>query len=57
MSATLNDHILEAIDRVSDWELPAHELAHVIVETATALAGRWHEDDDLTTSIHTALHG
>jgi hypothetical protein len=57
MSAQLNDHIQEAIDRVSEWEIPAPELPHVLEETAIALAGRWLDEDDLTVSIHTALHG
>lgn len=57
MSARLHDHILEALDRVAEWDVPAPELPHVIEETATALAGRWLDEDDLATAIHTALHG
>jgi hypothetical protein len=57
MTTLLHDHVKEAIDRVSDWDLPAPDLARVIAETATALAGRWLDEDDLTAAIHTALHG
>ena len=57
MSVQLHDHIQEAIDRVSEWDVPAASLPFVIEETATALAGRWLDEDDLTAAIHTALHG
>ncbi|MEM6483967.1 MAG: hypothetical protein AAF662_03130 [Pseudomonadota bacterium] len=57
MSAVMNDHIQEAIDRVSEWDLPPADLPQMIAETATALAGRWLDEDEVSASIHTALHG
>ena len=57
MSALMYDHIQEAIDQISEWDVPESDLSHLIADTANALAGRWIEDDDLTVSIHLALHG